>query len=678
MNPLLQNTVLPPFNQIEAAHMEAAITQLIERNKTQLTQLLAQSQYSWANLIAPFEEQEDELHKAWSPISHLHSVADNEERRNAYNVCVAKLTEYETQLGQNKALFDAYVDIKQSADFETLNTAQKKVVEYALRDFHLSGIDLPADKQKRFADIQKRLSELSTTFAEHVMDATDAWNKLITDVNELAGLPDNALALAKQAANNKNQTGYLLTLDFPCYYAVINFADNQTLREEIYTAYVTRASDQGPHAGQFDNSLLMDEIVALRQEEAKLLGFDNFAQLSLATKMAKSTDEVIHFLEALANKSMPMAKQEFIQLEEFARQQYGISHLKSWDVGYYSEKLQQHLYHFSQEELRPYFPIDTVLKGLFTVVKRLFAVEFKEITNFESWHDDARLFELKRDDQLIGRVFIDLYARPQKQGGAWMGDCRIRRRLSNGDLQLPVAYVVANFARGCEGKPALLTHDDVITLFHEFGHALHLLLTRIDVAAVSGINGVAWDAVELPSQFLENWCWQEETLLFLSSHYETGEPLPKSMLANMLAAKNFQAGLHMMRQLEFSLFDFKLHQIFEAGKTNIQAMLDDLRQQTAVLVTPTFNRFQHSFKHIFAGGYAAGYYSYKWAEVLSADAFSAFEEEGIFNPATGKRFEDCILARGGSQNAMDLFKAFRGREPEIQALLRHTGIAQKV
>jgi oligopeptidase A len=676
MNPLLQNTLLPPFKHIEAAHMEPAITQLIERNRNQLTELLAQTHYSWANLIAPFEEQEDELHKAWSPISHLHSVVDNEERRNAYNACVAKLTEYETQLGQNKALFDAYVSIKKSPGFETLSVAQKKVIEHALRDFHLSGIDLPVDKQKRFADIQKRLSELSTTFAEHVMDATDVWSKLITNVNELAGLPDNALALARQAAKNKDQNGYLLTLDFPCYYAVINFADNQALREEIYTAYVTRASDQGPHAGQFDNSPLMNEILMLRQEEAKLLGFENFAQLSLATKMATSTEEVIHFLEALANKSMPMARQEFAQLEEFARQQHGIQELKPWDVGYYSEKLQQHLYQFSQEDLRPYFPIDTVLNGLFTVVKRLFAVDFEETTDFESWHDDARLFELKREGQLIGRVFIDLYARPQKQGGAWMGDCRIRRRLTSSDIQLPVAYVVANFANGCDGKPALLTHDDVTTLFHEFGHALHLLLTRIDVAAVSGINGVAWDAVELPSQFLENWCWQAEALLFLSGHYETGKPLPASMLTNMLAAKNFQAGLHMMRQLEFSLFDFKLHQIFEAGKTDIQAMLNKLRQQTAVLIPPSFNRFQHSFKHIFAGGYAAGYYSYKWAEVLSADAFSAFEEEGIFNQTTGKRFEDCILAKGGSQDAMDLFKAFRGREPSVEALLKHTGIVE--
>jgi oligopeptidase A len=676
-NPLLGHDELPRFSAIKVEHMEPAITSLIERNRAQLTKLLEQPTYSWETLIAPFEEMEDELHNAWSPISHLHSVMDSEALRKAYNACVAKLTEYETELGQHKPLFLAYQQIKNSADFNSLTTAQQAAIDHALRDFILSGIALPEAQQKRYADIQQRLSELSTLFAEHVLDATDAWSKLITDEAGLKGLPDSTIAIAREAAQAKNQEGFLLTLDFPCYYAVISYADNRELREEIYRAYSTRASREGPHAGQFDNTAVMEEIMALRQEEAKLLGFDNYAQYSLATKMAKDPDQVISFLENLADKSINMAKQEVADLTRFAKQFHGVNHLEAWDISYYSEKLQQHLYSFSQEDLRPYFPIDKVLSGLFTVIKRLFNVQFEEVEKFDSWHKDVRFFSLTKDNQKIGQVYIDLYARPQKQGGAWMGDCRVRRRTVKSNLQLPVAYVAANFSPSAPNKPALLTHDEVTTLFHEFGHALHHLLTQVDISAVSGINGVAWDAVELPSQFLENWCWQEEALTFLSSHYETGESLPVSLLNSMLAAKNFQAGMQMMRQIEFSLFDFTLHRDFVAGQTDIQTLLNQIRQKTAVYPVPSFNRFQHSFKHIFAGGYAAGYYSYKWAEVLSADAFAAFEEEGIFNESTGQRFLNCILAKGGSEEAMALFKAFRGREPSVEALLKHSGITSE-
>jgi oligopeptidase A len=673
-NPLLHHDELPRFSQIKASDMQPAIATLIARNREALVQLLKQEKVSWQNVIAPFEEMEDELHNAWSPISHLHSVADNEERRAAYNACLPILTEYETELGQNKALFKVYKTIYESDEFKKLSNAQQTTIEHALRDFKLSGIDLPEKEQQRFAEIMQKLSELTSRFSEHVMDATDAWSKLITDKNQLQGLPDNTIAAARETAAQKEQEGYLLTLDFPCYYAVMSYADNRALREEMYRAYTTRASDQGPQAGQFDNSQLMNDILALRQEEAKLLGFDNYAQYSLATKMATTPDQVIHFLEDLAEKSLSMAKQELNELTDFAKTNFNIETLEAWDIGYYSEKLQQHSYSFSQEDLRPYFPIDKVLSGLFSIINQLFDVTFNEIATFDSWHEEVRFFELKRNNEVIGKVFIDLYARAQKQGGAWMGECRGRRRTLSSSLQLPVAYVVCNFSKGVADKPALLTHDEVTTLFHEFGHALHHLLTKMDVPAVAGINGVAWDAVELPSQFLENWCWEPDALKLISSHYQTGQTLPSPLLKNMLAAKNFQAGMQMMRQIEFSLFDFKLHQIFEMNKTNIQQLLNTIRQKTSVRLAPEFNRFQHSFSHIFAGGYAAGYYSYKWAEVLSADAFGAFEEEGIFNPKTGRRFLNCILEKGGSEEPMELFKAFRGREPSIEALLRHSGI----
>jgi len=484
------------------------------------------------------------------------------------------------------------------------------------------------------------------------------------------------VAAARQAAEAKGEDGWLLTLDFPSYIPVMTYADDRALREEVYTAFATRASDQGPHAGQWDNSAVMQEILQLRLEKAQLLGFENYAEYSLATKMAEDPDQVIGFLRDLAEKSLSEAKREYQELCDFAREEFGMASLEAWDVTYFGEKLKHARYEISQEMLRPYFPLPKVLEGMFDVAQRLFGIDICEITEFDSWHKDARHFEVRRNEELIARFYLDPFAREKKRGGAWMDDCRVRRRLDDGSLQLPVAYLVCNFNPPVGDDPALLTHNEVTTLFHEFGHGIHHMLTRIEAADVSGINGVAWDAVELPSQFLENWCWEPEALALISGHYQTGETLPQALLDKMLAAKNFQSGMMMVRQLEFSLFDFQLHREYQPGETEVQAVLDRIRSEVAVVNPPVLNRFQHSFSHIFAGGYAAGYYSYKWAEVLSADAFSRFEEEGIFNTQTGADFLHAILEQGGSREAMALFTEFRGRKPEVDALLRHSGITQ--
>jgi len=518
------------------------------------------------------------------------------------------------------------------------------------------------------------LSELTTKFSENVLDATQGWEKHITDAAELAGMPEMSLAAAKQAAEAKGLEGYLITLEFPSYFPVITHCDNRELRREVYEAYATRASDQGPTAGQWDNTGVMTEILALRKEKAALLGFDSYAHYSLATKMAETPEQVLQFLYDLADKSVAVARQEFSELSEYAQQTFGAESVEAWDVSYYSEKLKQARYAISQEMLRPYFPFPKVLSGMFDIAARLFDISIEEVTEFERWHEDARLFAVSRDGSVIARFYLDPYARSNKRGGAWMDVCRTRRRLDDGSLQLPTAYLVCNFNGPVGDDPALLTHNEVTTLFHEFGHGLHHMLTRMEYADVSGINGVAWDAVELPSQFMENWCWEPEALAIISGHYQTGETLPQALLDKMLAAKNFQSALFMVRQLEFSIFDFKLHHEYEIGKTDIQALLDGVRSQVAAITPPSFNRFQHSFSHIFAGGYAAGYYSYKWAEVLSADAFSLFEEQGIFDKATGHQFKETILEQGGSKEPMALFVEFRGREPQVDALLRHSGI----
>ena len=674
-NPLLEYHELPPFSSIKPEHAEPAVRQLIERNKRSIDELLAaNSDYCWDNLLQPIEEMDDELARCFSPVGHLNSTLNSDELREAYNKCLPLLSEYSTWMGQHEGLFQAYQQIAQGDEFAALEQAQRTAIEHALRDFRLAGVALPAQQKKRYGELKSRLSELGSQFSENVLDATNAWSKQLSE-EALAGLPETALASAREAARQAGVEGCLITLNFPSYQPVLTYCDDASLREEVYKANCTRASAEGPHAGQWDNTAVIEEIMTLRLELAKLLGFDNYAELSLATKMAETTDEVVAFLSQLAERSQQQAGQEWQELAQFAREHFQKETLQSWDIAYYGEKLRQHKYRISQEEIRPYLPVHRVLAGLFEVVQRLYAVNVQEVTSFDSYHEDARLFEVLQDDEVIARFYLDLYARAHKRGGAWMDDCRVRR-WREGALQIPVAYLVCNFTPPVGDKPSLLTEQELTTLFHEFGHGLHHMLTRQTVASVSGINGVAWDAVELPSQFLENWCWEEDALAFISGHHETGEPLPATLLERMLAARNFQSAMMMMRQIEFSLFDFRLHREWGTDSvTSVQGLLDEVRAAVAVHIPPDYNRFQNGFSHIFGGGYAAGYYSYKWAEVLSADAFSRFEEEGIFNRETGSDFRKCILECGGSQPPMEAFVAFRGRKPDIEPLLRHSGIA---
>ncbi|MGY3925200.1 oligopeptidase A [Aeromonas jandaei] len=677
-NPLLSMDSLPPFSQIQPDHVQPAVTQAIADCKQKIKDVLAHTEpHTWDSLIAPLEEVNDRLARIWSPVSHLNSVLNSEPLRAAHDACLPLLSEFQTYVGQHEGLYQAYLALSESDDFPRLGGAQRKEIQNTLRDFRLSGIGLPAEAQQRYGEIQARLSELASRFSNNVLDATQGWHKLVADEAELAGLPESVLAAARQMAEFKGKEGWLFTLDIPSYLPVMMYADNRELRAEMYEAFTTRASDQGPNAGKWDNSAIMTELLTLRSELARLLGFANYAELSLATKMADKTSQVVDFLTDLAAKSLPQGKAELEEIRAFAAEQHGQSELAAWDIAYYAEKLKQHKFSISDEQLRPYFPANKVVKGLFEVVKRVFGMKVRERLGIDTWHPDVRFYDIfDSEDELRGSFYLDLYAREHKRGGAWMDVCLGRRYRQDGSLQKPVAYLTCNFNGPVDGKPALFTHDEVVTLFHEFGHGIHHMLTRIDVAGVAGINGVAWDAVELPSQFLENWCWESEALAFISGHYETGEPLPADLLEKMLTARNFQAAMQMLRQLEFALFDFRLHQEFDPAKPDqIPALLGEVRSQVAVMTPPAFNRFQHSFSHIFAGGYAAGYYSYKWAEVLSADAFSRFEEEGIFNPATGQSFLQNILEKGGSKEPMELFRAFRGREPKVDALLRHSGIA---
>lgn len=677
-NPLLSMDSLPPFSQIQPEHIQPAITQAIADCKQKIAEVLAhQEGHTWDSLIAPLEEVNDRLARIWSPISHLNSVCNSEPLRLAHDACLPLLAEFQTYVGQHEGLYQAYLELSKSDDFSRLNEAQQKDIGNTLRDFRLSGIGLPAEAQQRYGEIQARLSELASRFSNNVLDATQGWYQCVEEESQLAGLPASVLAAARQMAEHKGLSGYLFTLDIPSYLPVMMYADDRALRAKMYEAYTTRASDQGPNAGQWDNSEIMIELLALRQELARLLGFANYSELSLATKMADKGEQVLNFLTDLARRSLPQGKAELAEIQAFAASQFGQSELAAWDLAYYAEKLKQHKFSISDEQLRAYFPANKVIKGLFEVVRRVFGMKVRERLGIETWHPDVQFYDIfDNQDQLRGSFYLDLYAREHKRGGAWMDVCLGRRYRQDGSLQNPVAYLTCNFNGPVDGKPALFTHNEVVTLFHEFGHGIHHMLTQIDVAGVAGINGVAWDAVELPSQFMENWCWQEQALAFISGHHESGEPLPADLLANMMAARNFQAAMQMLRQLEFALFDFTLHQRFDAkqGSEQIAALLGEIRSQVAVLTPPAFNRFQHSFSHIFAGGYAAGYYSYKWAEVLSADAFSRFEEEGIFNQSTGQSFLNSILEKGGSQDPMVLFRAFRGREPHVDALLRHSGI----
>ncbi|OCG67490.1 oligopeptidase A [Gilliamella sp. Imp1-6] len=672
-NPLLTDAPLPLFSQIKPEHVLPAIQETLKNCRNTIEAVLKQnSQYTWDNLIQPIDEADEKFGRAWSPVSHLNSVKNSPELREAYEACLPLLSEYSTWVGQHRPLYQAYKQLKESEQYATLTKAQKKVIDNALRDFELSGIGLPDDKQKRYGEIVAKLSELSSKYSNNVLDATMGWSKLITDIKELSGMPESALSAAKEQAKLKDKEGWLLTLDIPSYLPVMTYCDNRDLRFELYQAYNTRASDQGPNAGKWDNSKIIKQILTLRNELALLLGFDNYANKSLATKMASSTTQVIEFLTNLATKAKPQGEKELADLKRYAYEFFGASDIKPWDIAYYSEKQKQHLYAINDEELRPYFPQQRVINGLFEVVHRIFGITAKERQGVEVWDPEVKFYDLfAANGELKGSFYLDLYAREHKRGGAWMDDCIGRMRFADGHVQKPVAYLTCNFNRPVGDKPALFTHNEVTTLFHEFGHGLHHMLTEIDTSSVSGINGVPWDAVELPSQFLENWCWQPEALAFISGHYQTGEQLPTDMLEKMLDAKNYQAALFILRQLEFGLFDFKLH---TQKDPDILNTLAEIRKQVAVVPAVEWGRFPHAFSHIFAGGYAAGYYSYLWAEVLSADAFSRFEEEGIFNAKTGNAFLDNILSQGGSDEPMTLFKNFRGREPQLEALLRHYGI----
>lgn len=672
-NPLLIDNSLPHFSKIKPDHIESAIDERLKKCRQAIDAALSsEGTLSWDSLVAPIQVADDDLNNTWSPISHLNSVVNTDELREAYTAALAKLTAYGTEVGQNVELYKAYKKLDESEGFAALNQAQRKTIENELRDFTLSGVSLEEDKKQVFAGIKQRLSELTTDFANNVLDATQAWTKHIIERDNLAGIPDTTLAMFEQTAKQKDLKGYVIGLDIPSYLAVMMFADDRLLREEVYRAYATRASADSETSKDKDNTALIEEILEMRQQQAKLLDFNNYAELSLAKKMAESTQAVEEFLIELTEKSKLSAVNELTEIHEFAKS-YGFTEtLEVWDLSYFSEKLKQQTFSISDEELRPYFPADKVVSGLFEIAKKLFGIDVMP-ASADVWHDDVKFFNIEKDSEVIASFYLDMFAREKKRGGAWMADCRVRYLKSKQELQLPVAFLVCNFAPAIGDQPALMTHQEVVTLFHEFGHGLHHMLTKIDVAGVSGINGVAWDAVELPSQFLENWCWDKDALKIISGHFETDAPLPEALLNNLLAAKNFQSAMQMLRQIELSLFDFRLHKN-ENSTESVQSILDAVRREVSVMPPPAFNKFQNSFTHVFAGGYAAGYFSYKWAEVLSSDAFSKFEEDGIFNEKTGRKFLESILQRGGSEDAMTLFERFRGRKPSIEPLLRHSGI----
>jgi oligopeptidase A len=681
-NPMLDPrplNALPNFADFRPEQAEPALDRVLADNRAALATLLgAGGEPTWQTLIEPLENLSERVSRAWGPVSHLFMVSSTPEWRAAYNAGLPKVTEYSLELSQSEALYQAYKRLSESAGFAKLNETQQKVIRDALRDFRLSGIGLPPDQKERFKQISMRLSEIQTKFEENIMDAIQAFALNITDAARLKGMSEAALEQAAAKAKAKNLKGWLLTLDFPSYDAVISYADDRELRRELYTAYATRASDQGPQAGQFDNSALIDEILKLRHEEALLLGYKNYAELSLATKMAESPDAVERFLVDLAHKSKPRAQAEVDELRAFAKSLGGPEKLEPWDLAYYAEKLKETKLDLNDEVLRPYFPLPAVLDGLFGLIHRLYGAKVVAEPGVSVWHPTVTAYALQDDTgKTFGRFYLDPYARDQKRGGAWMDECASRRRSAEG-LQIPVAYLVCNFRPPLGDQPGLLTHDELVTLYHEFGHGLHLLMTRVEETAVAGIHGVEWDAVELPSQFMENWCYEPEMLKGYARHWQTGEPLPDAQIAKLRESRVFQTGLGTVRQIEFALFDLRLHRDYDAAKgARVLETISAVRDEVSVLRPPAFNRMPWSFSHIFAGGYAAGYYSYKWAEVLSADAFAAFEEAGLTPEKlreTGRKFLEGILSRGGSREAAQLFRDFRGREPSIEPLLRHNGL----
>jgi oligopeptidase A len=674
MNPLLDFSGLPRFADFKSAQVAPAVDQLLAENRALIARIAADpATPDWNNFVGPLEDANERLHRAWGQVGHLNAVMNSPELREAYNAVLPTITQYYTELGQHEVLYRKFKALRASDAFATLSPAQQKIVDNEVRDFRLGGAELPAAGKQRYTEISDRLSMLTSRFSDNLLDATNAWSHVVTDAAELAGLPDDAREAARAAAEADKQAGWKFTLHAPSYMPVLQYADNSALRERLYRAYVTRASEFGD--AKLDNTPLITEIVSLRREIAQLLGFGNFAEYSLEAKMAETPAQVLEFLRELATRAKPHAQRDLKELQDFARKALGMKELSAWDYAYVSEKLRVAQYAFSENEVKQYFPETTVLPGMFKVVETLYGLSIAP-AEAPQWHEDVRFFAIRdRSGTLVGQFYLDLYARPSKRGGAWMDDAITRRRTAQG-IQAPVAYLNCNFTPPVGKKPALFTHDEVITLFHEFGHGLHHLLTRVDYLGVSGINGVEWDAVELPSQFMENFCWEWDVVEAMTSHVDSGTALPKALFDKMLAAKNFQSGMQTLRQIEFSLFDLRLHYDFDpAGKQTALQLLDEVRREVAVVVPPAYNRFPNNFSHIFAGGYAAGYYSYKWAEVLSADAYSLFEENGVLDPATGMRFWDEVLAVGGSRPALESFQAFRGREPNIDALLRHNGMA---
>ena len=668
-NPLLHEGPLPAFASIRAEHVEGAVRQVLDDNRSRLQALLDSDASGWDGIVAPVERMQHRLARTWSPVGHLNGVVNSEELRAAYNVCLPLLTAYHTEFAQNERLHAAYRRVAET-EYERLRPEQRQLLDTALRDFRLAGVALDPERKQRFKALMERLASAQAKFDENVLDATNAWTRPVTDEAELAGLPDGVKARARTEAQKASRDGWLFTLDAPNYQAVLTHAEHRGLRRDFYTAWVTRASDQGD--AQWDNTALMAEILALRHEAAQLVGFANFAEYSLATKMASDPPEVLEFLRRLARLCKPAAEREFAELERFAG-----TRLEAWDVAFHSERLKREKLAVSEEALRPYFPLPRVLEGLFAVAARLYGIRIVRRAGVDVYHADVEYYDIldEADGARRGGFFLDLYARPKKRGGAWMDECV--GRIALGDTSaLPVAYLVCNFTPPATPRPSLLTHHEVLTLFHEFGHGLHHMLTRVDYPSVAGINGVPWDAVELPSQFMENFAWREEVLPLVSGHVETGQPLPAEALRKLQATRSFQAGMQSVRQLEFALFDFRIHAEYAPGRGGrLAETLAEVRDEVAVVTPPPFNRFAHSFQHIFSGGYAAGYYSYKWAEVLSADAFGAFEESGVFDAVTARRFLHSILERGGSRDAMEAFVEFRGRKPELEPLLRQLGLA---
>ena len=667
----------PDFSSVDSERIEEQLDQHLTHCREVIMKLAdVGDEPTWDSLIQPLEEAHNALNIFWSPISHLNAVMNNEVLRKAYNRCLPSLSTYYTELGQNEGLYNATLLLKDSVAFATMPPERKQQIEHSLRDFELGGVTLDNHKKQRFTEIAQSLSLLTTEFSDNVLDATNAWSKLLSDVDALHGLPDSAVAAARQRAQNKGKEGYLLNLEFPSYLAVMMYAKDRQLRKEVYDAFCTRASDQGPDAGTFDNSEKINSILQLRAEQAALLDYPSYAHLSVVPKMVDSPEQVLSFLNDLADKAVPQAKAEFAELQQFASEKLDLSALEPWDVTYASDLLKQQKHDLSDEDLKPYFPADKAIPGMFAVVGKIFDVTIDKVEDVNVYHQDVQLYRIvDSNGETRGEFYLDNYARENKRGGAWMAPCTTRQRIG-GSIQRPIAYLTCNLTPPVGKDPALLTHMEVTTLFHEFGHGLHHMLTKVDASGVSGINGVEWDAVELPSQFLENWCWQRESIDMISGHYQTGEPLPDALLKKMRDARNFQSGMQLVRQLEFSLFDMQIHLDSKPTEAaDVQDVLNTIRQRVAVLIPPDYHRFQHAFSHIFAGGYSAGYFSYKWAEVLSADAFARFEEDGIFNADTGKAFLEDILEVGGSRNAMNSFKAFRGREPQVDALIRHSGLA---